>query len=240
MFEHNCGYFEQSILWHSLHYPQVTIRADILDRQSPEEATVNTFKEQGSLRTFMVAVVMMFLAVIAWPTAAGAASTTTFTITNGGETEIYYVYIRPGWSSNWGKDMLGSSTTIPSGDMWSTRLTQGTYDMLAIDSEGVTVGELADVVIGEPYNWQIGNGSEVQVTLINAGEETICYLYVSPSSAVEWGEDRLGSSVLNPDDSWELSLEPDSYDFRMEGCGGEVLDQAYGFEIYEDVVLTTP
>lgn len=64
----------------------------------------------------------------------------------------------------------------------------------------------------------------VNLTVNNASESEICYLYVSPSSASEWGPDALGDSGTIPGgQSFSVSIRPGVYDVLMQDCSGNEL-----------------
>lgn len=47
---------------------------------------------------------------------------------------------------------------------------------------------------------------EREITIVNHSDQPVNEIYVSPSSAEAWGEDRLGDATLAPDDSVKLRL----------------------------------
>lgn len=59
----------------------------------------------------------------------------------------------------------------------------------------------------------------VTLTLHNDGPETICYLYISPSTSTAWGADRLGlDDTLPPGNAFTSPLPPATYDLRGSDC----------------------
>jgi hypothetical protein len=58
-------------------------------------------------------------------------------------------------------------------------------------------------------------------TLYNRSSLTIRRLFVSPSSFENWGYDRLGSSVLNPNYKVTVELEPGRYDIKLVDQDGD-------------------
>ncbi len=71
-----------------------------------------------------------------------------------------------------------------------------------------------------------------QLTVVNAGEETICYVFISPVSSDSWGEDWLGDEgVIEPGVEMVFDVEPGAYDVQALDCDGNVLDEVYDAEL---------
>jgi hypothetical protein len=92
---------------------------------------------------------------------------------------------------------------------------------------GVTLaGLLAGAAVGQAWADQArpprGPLGERAVTVVNHSDRVINEIYVSPSSADAWGEDRLGDAMLAPDDDIRIKLG------RMRDCAFDVQ------VIYED------
>jgi hypothetical protein len=85
----------------------------------------------------------------------------------------------------------------------------------------------------------VGEGDH-SVTFVNSTGTRICYVFVSPSSEGEWGEDRLGETgVLNAGNQFTVRVtDAGSYDLLAvletspNTCDGdgEQIDE-YGFEV---------
>lgn len=64
----------------------------------------------------------------------------------------------------------------------------------------------------------------VNLTVSNSSDMKICYLYVSPTTASEWGPDALGDSgTIDPGQSFSLAVSPGIYDVLMQDCNGNEL-----------------
>ena len=75
---------------------------------------------------------------------------------------------------------------------------------------------------------QAAHADCIRLRFDNESDRTIRYLYVSPSTSGYWGNDLLGSDVLYPGDSEDISVcfnsDDDNYDFRAvfnDGSYGE-------------------
>lgn len=70
------------------------------------------------------------------------------------------------------------------------------------------------------------------VTVNNNSTQPICFVYISPSDSNEWGEDRLGAEdTIEPGESFEISVDPGTYDLRADDCDGNVIDEEQGVEV---------
>jgi len=94
-------------------------------------------------------------------TAGGAMSVTAgsgscaVTIVNGlGNWTIYYAYISPSSSDDWGDDVLGSETLAPGGTL--TMMTDpGTYDIMLEDEDGDTYSRYGVEITSAGYAWEV-------------------------------------------------------------------------------------
>ncbi len=159
--------------------------------------------------------------------AAAPLSAATIEITNGtGNWSIYYVYISPSTSDSWGDDWLGSDVMSP-GETWEFDVTNGSYDIRLVDEDGDDY-ILYNIPVSGYYSWYVTlddlgehnyggstgeyNYGSAPVTINNElGSYTIYYIYCSPSSSSDWGEDWLGSEVLSPGESFTFYVTPNDY-----------------------------
>ena len=86
-----------------------------------------------------------------------------------------------------------------------------------------------------------GSQSDVrQFVLHNHTSWDFMYIYASPSNSEYWGSDLLGSDVLMAGDDLRLdvpaTLGTCSYDFRVEGFGGEA-DERFGVDLCKTTSL---
>jgi serine protease Do len=102
--------------------------------------------------------------------------------------------------------------------------------------------ELIIQVEGEPYVSEalfVGGGrTEVEFDIFNNSSSTICYVWVSPIGAQNWGIDDLGPGVtVAPGETWPLFIASGEYDILIENCAGEDIED-YGLDIQEDSTYT--
>lgn len=69
--------------------------------------------------------------------------------------------------------------------------------------------------------------TSVNLTVNNtSANQEICYLYVSPTTASEWGPDMLGNQgTIPPGQSFTLAVDPGIYDVLVQDCSGNELEQ---------------
>ena len=68
--------------------------------------------------------------------------------------------------------------------------------------------------------------ADISFSFTNATERTIMYLYVSPSSSDEWGDDILGDAVVEAGETGTVSLTGDECDWDIKA----VFDDEEEFE----------
>ena len=173
---------------------------------------------------------------------------TTVTINNElGSWTIWYAYCSPSSDEGWGDDRLGSELLAP-GESISFELMSGDYyDFKCIDEDDdeyilwdVYVdadGFVWDVVLDDmdnSYASTEGSDGEAAITIYNGlGDWTIWYAYGDPSDG-PWGEDRLGTELLEPGEEFTFYLPAgDTYDFKVEDEDGDTYT-LWGIDVAED------
>ncbi len=88
---------------------------------------------------------------------------------------------------------------------------------------------------GEPGGRKGGGGATgrpATLTLVNDSSLEICYVYVSPTTEDEWGDDWLGAQeTILPGVSRDFQVIAGSYDLLAADCDGNTLDEQYGISI---------
>ena len=171
-------------------------------------------------------------------------------ITNDtGSYSFYYVYISPATADSWGDDWLGSSETISPGTTRSFQVSNGTYDVMVEDEDGdtytfwnvgvsgtvymsVDLSDLGEQTWGSGTTTTTSSTGNAPITIENdLGSWTIWYVYGDPSDS-PWGEDRLGSELLDPGESFTFYVPAgDYYDFK---CVDEDDDTYTLWEVWVD------
>jgi hypothetical protein len=159
----------------------------------------------------------------------------TLTLVNSSSSAVCYIYISLSTESTWGDDWLGASETISSGDSREFEVAAGTYDLRAADCNRNTLDERYGVSIAGALIWTVagtgGQPGSVTVTLRNNSGQTVCYVYISPSTSSEWGDDWLGSDTVGDGSSYSFNVAVGSYDFKAEDCSHNVMDSQFGIAL---------
>jgi hypothetical protein len=133
------------------------------------------------------------------------------------------------WSAEWSVDGVLDEEASFIDERWS-REEDGRF-WVCVDSDSGLVGGLYDLaflvegeVMSTGFVHVADDLSTAMLTLRNAGDETICYLYAAPSQGTVWGQERIGESdVLATGDEVSFELIGADYDLHAEDCDGETL-----------------
>lgn len=166
--------------------------------------------------------------------------------------DVFYVYVSPADSDDWGEDMLGSEILYQDDELivW---VDPGTYDIQMVDEDGdsytrweVVVDEdgyewwvtlddmdmMTDVESAGPVSLETGEGS-APVTIVNdLGAWDIYYVYVDPSDG-PWGDDRLEADILTSESRITVMVDPGTYDMRVEDEDGDTYT-LWGIDVGEE------
>ena len=96
-----------------------------------------------------------------------------------------------------------------------------------------TVEEVADEESQEDKSTETEGGvasviGSAELVVENLADDSICFLYVSPSESSDWGDDQLGeTAVIDPGDTWSVFDVPTgTYDLRAELCEGDYVEES--------------
>ena len=165
-------------------------------------------------------------------TTAGA-NTSIFMVTNDSSEMICYVYISPSNWDDWGDDRLDSDEVINAGRSRAWDLSPGNYDVLLLDCSGDTLEDARNIELEEMVNFTYPNdkpglfdrASAGELTVVNESVATICFVYISPTTSDDWGDDQLNIwETISPGEDRTWAFEPDLYDMLLEDCDHNVLD----------------
>lgn len=77
-----------------------------------------------------------------------------------------------------------------------------------------------------------GGPSGGNLTLVNNSGETVCFVYISPTTDDTWNDDWLGSSETVTDGSRRsFDVDSGSYDLRADDCEHTELSVEWGVDI---------
>ncbi len=176
----------------------------------------------------------------------GGANQAAVTVYNDADTSICYMLISPSSQSTWGDDMLGAKEVVSSGRDRIFFVSPGTYDIKAMDCEENTLGEQYEVEIQQDFSWSPSAGSsdpaptgptgnQITFTVDNPTDDDVCWLYVSPADSGNWGDDQLESSIIWAGETYDVYLDPGTYDIKVEFCGGVDPVETYAVSIASDM-----
>lgn len=148
------------------------------------------------------------------------------------------------WSALWFADgELDESRSIventwqggDAGNWWvcmssETGLRDGTYELI-LEVQGETIISEA-IFVG-------GNRSVVDFVIVNQSSIEICFVQISASTAMGWGQDELGATetILSGTER-PFTLATGYYDLRLLDCEAEVIYEEYEFEIFDYFTFT--
>jgi hypothetical protein len=86
-----------------------------------------------------------------------------------------------------------------------------------------------------------GGTSGPSVTLVNNSGQTVCYVYISPTSETTWGQDQLGSTeTISSGSSRTFNVSAGAYDLRAEDCNHNALDEERNVNITGPYTWSVP
>ena len=164
------------------------------------------------------------------PTPPPQPTGVTLEIVNDSGVDVWYVYLSPSKADEWGEDWLADDV-IKDGQTYSiTGIPEGVYDVRAEDQSEEVVEVWWNVDFDGPMTWTITGLASLEV--INESEDTITYLYVSPTDSTTWGSDWLGDDVIDPGISYVVDGIPrGTYDIRAEDVDENSVEVVYNVEL---------
>jgi hypothetical protein len=65
------------------------------------------------------------------------------------------------------------------------------------------------------------------ITVVNNSTTDVCFLFISPSTSPDWGNDLLGVNLLLSGQQITFNFPADQYDFKAEDCGNGLIDDLF-------------
>jgi len=174
----------------------------------------------------------------------GTGADVEVTIENGlGSWDLWYGYCTSSSNDGWGEDRFGSEILAP-GESISFMVPSGDwYDFMVEDVDGDTYVLYDQWIDAEGFVWEVqlsdmDNSAAAEgnapITIYNGlGDWSIWYVYGDPSDGA-WGDDRLGSSVLEPGEEFTFYVAAgDTYDFKVEDEDGDTYT-LWGIDVAEN------
>jgi hypothetical protein len=215
--------------------------------KAPESIPGIGLKPQGGRkmkRSVLLGMIAMLLvtalACSAFSGGGGGSSTSgvDIKIVNRSPDEICYVLISPSESDSWGEDQLGDQDTIKPGSNQTFSMPDDTYDVRVETCDEAAMATAWEV--SDDMTLNVGDsGSRVRLLISNSSDTEVCYVFISPSSGDEWGEDWMGDlESLPPDGLRVFYVKSDIYDLQAADCDGDTLTEEYEVDLTEDLTWT--
>jgi formylglycine-generating enzyme required for sulfatase activity len=179
----------------------------------------------------------------------GARDSATLTVVNTLDVEICSLFVALSEGTSWGGNRLGAGETVLPGYELTLFLSPGDYSVKALDCDGEELVEWHYIPVTSETVFDLEGGvydaapdeagGTVTLKIVNHTAGNICYVYIVPSTAAEWGADLLGAEEMVPPGAQrDFQLEPGSYHMRALDCSGNVVDELYNVAVSEDSTWT--
>ncbi|MBN2391348.1 MAG: hypothetical protein JXR84_11515 [Anaerolineae bacterium] len=170
----------------------------------------------------------------------GATSSGDFEIkvVNESPDEICYVLISSSESDQWGEDWLGGDETIASGDSKTFTVSAGEHDIQlegcdeAVLETGWFIDDDTTVTVGD-------SRATSRLFVDNTSDTEACYIFISPSSGDEWGDDQMGENeTIMPGRTRIFYVRPGIYDLMASDCDDNTMAEQYEVDLSSDQTWT--
>jgi hypothetical protein len=170
----------------------------------------------------------------------GTASSGDFQITvvNESPDEVCYVLISNSESSDWGDDWLSGDETIAPGDSKTFTVSGGQHD---VQLESCDEAVMATAwFIERSTTVTAGNArATARVFIDNTADTEVCFVFISPSTGDEWGDDLMGENeTIMTGQTRVFYMRPDTYDMQVRDCNEEILAEQYEVDLSSDKTWT--
>ena len=130
------------------------------------------------------------------------------------------------------------------GDTWVGG-ESGSWWVCIMDETGLPDG-LYELVLSVEGEFQAsdaifvgGDHPLVEVAIENSSPDVICYAFLSPSDAENWGQDDLADEeVVDPGDATTVFVPAGVYDVLLVACDEETLMEEFGLDLTTGTTLT--
>lgn len=176
----------------------------------------------------------------------------TLTVQNNTDYAFYYLYLSSTSSTEWGEDRLGDEV-ISAGEEMSFLIESGSYDIKIVDEDddacirnGISLSRDVSLTydnsqwidcINSGSSSSTSSSSNIRFTVDNNSNYDFYNIYLSPSSASEWGDDKLGSEILYAGSEKDIFIAPGEYDIKIIDEDGDDCIR-YGVNIRSNITLS--
>jgi len=168
----------------------------------------------------------------------GGTSDFEIKVVNESPDEVCYVLISSSESDQWGEDWLAGDETIASGDSKTFTVPAGEHD---IQLEGCDEAVLATGwFIDGKTTITVGDSRATSRLFVdNTSDTEVCYVFISPSSGDDWGDDRMGENeTIMMGRTRVFYVRPGIYDMTARDCEDNTLAEQYEVDLSTDVTWT--
>ncbi|MFP4394850.1 MAG: hypothetical protein ACLFTI_06260 [Anaerolineales bacterium] len=156
----------------------------------------------------------------------------TLSVVNEMVEDVCYVHISPTNADTWGDDWLGNDDTIGVGESRDFFVEAGSYDVMLANCDEAVVE--TGWSIGSDTTMRPGSSGDIPLEVVNESSADICYLYISPTTSDEWGEDWMGEQeIISQGSARIFYVDAGRYDMTAEDCDGEILAEENEVNIQE-------
>ncbi|HEY75082.1 MAG TPA: hypothetical protein G4O00_02730 [Thermoflexia bacterium] len=75
-------------------------------------------------------------------------------------------------------------------------------------------------------------GGKATITLVNNSDTPVCFVYISPTTSDEWGDDWLGTTeIIDPGGQRIFEVDPGTYDMMATDCDDNEIDTRWEVEV---------
>jgi eukaryotic-like serine/threonine-protein kinase len=152
------------------------------------------------------------------------------TLQNRSSYDVCYVFISPADSDSWGEDRLAADETIPQNGTRGFDMPAGSYDLLARACDEAVMATAWKV--STSLSLEISGANLVPLRVTNDIGRDLCYVFISPEVATDWGDDQLGEmEVLEDGQSRLFFVSRTTYDLMAQDCSGTTVSQKFAFPL---------
>ena len=65
--------------------------------------------------------------------------------------------------------------------------------------------------------------AKLTLSIVNQSHSTVCYVFIAPTTATEWGKNRFNNNTLEPTKTFQFLLPPGNYNVLLTDCDDNVL-----------------
>lgn len=142
-------------------------------------------------------------------------------VVNEASTDVCYVLISPSAADDWGDDWMGEDETIEVGQTRIFDIPGEPHDAMFLNCDEAVLATIFDV--DSDFTLTVGGAGLVELVTYNESSIELCYVYISPTTSDDWGDDWLGGkeTILPGDGVRIFYVAPGVYDLLAQDCDGE-------------------